>query len=137
MDSKTNWEEQLSGAGIDRIRLSHSDPGDIALGHKRVKEYLNLHYSKVRDKEIPGMVFAEDGCRGDRGPIQDMSNYQWKPGTDKPEEGYKDFPDCVRYVALEQPVYEPPSEKMDLIAQLIAARNETDYNPLSYGLKTA
>jgi len=66
-----------------------------------------------------------------------MFNYQWKPGTDKPEETYKDFCDCVRYLALEQPVYEAPNEQMDLIAQLIAARNETDYSPLLYGLRSA
>ena len=137
MDGATNWEEQLTKAGITRIRLSHSDPGDVSTGHKIVKEYLSPHYSAVRATEFPGLVFAEDECRGDRGPWQDMSNYQWKIGTEKPEEGYKDFCDCVRYFALEQPVYAPPNEKMDLIAQFLAARNETDYNPLSYGLRSA
>jgi hypothetical protein len=66
-----------------------------------------------------------------------MSNYMWKPGTDKPEEGYKDMADCVRYLCLEQPVYSPPNQQVDLIAQFLAARNETDYNPLSYGLRSA
>ena len=131
----TSWEDELDKAGIGRIRLSHSEPGDIALGHKRVKEYLNPHYSAVKSASIPALIFAEDGCRGDRGPSQDMFNYQWKPGTDKPSEEYKDFCDCVRYLALEQPVYEKPNEKMDLIAQLMAARSEEDYNPLSYGLR--
>ena len=98
---------------------------------------LQPHYSTVKSKEIPALLFAEDGCSGNRGPTQDLFNYQWKPGTDKPEEGYKDFADCVRYFALEQPVYQPPNEKNDLIAQFLAARNETDYNPLSYGLRSA
>ena len=134
---ETSWEDELAKAGIDRVRLSHSDPGDVALGHKRVKEYLDPHYSKTKDKEVPGMVFFEEGCKGDRGPLNDITNYQWKPGTDKPEEAYKDFCDCIRYMALEQPVYEPPSEKLDLIAQLLAARNETDYHPLQHGLRMA
>jgi len=43
----------------------------------------------------------------------------------------------VRYLCLEQPVYQPPNETVDLIAQLLAARNDTDYNPLSYGLRSA
>lgn len=137
MDGETNWEEQLEKAGIDRIRLSHSDPGDISLGHKIVKEYLKPHYSAVRAKSVPALMFAADGCKGNRSPIQDCFNYQWKPGTDKPEETYKDFPDCVRYIALEQPVYEPPNQQIDLIAQFLAARNETDYSPLSYGLRSA
>ena len=136
-DGESSWEEDLGKAGIERIRLSHSDPGDIALGHKRVKEYLAPHYSAVKAKDVPALMFAEEGCKGDRGPINDCWNYQWKPGTDKPEEQYKDFPDTVRYICLEQPAYEAPSEKMDFLAQLLAARNETDYNPLSYGLKTS
>lgn len=133
----TSWEEELEKAEIVRIRLSHSDPGDIALGHKRMKEYLKPHYSKVKGCDAPALVFFEQGCRGDRGPIQDISNYQWKPGTDKPEEAYKDFCDCDRYIALEQPVYEAPSEQANWMEKLLAARTEQDYNPLSYGLRQA
>ncbi len=137
MDGDTSWEEELLKAGIERIRLSHSEPGDISLGHKRVKEYLRAHYSAVKGKDIPALLFLEDGCRGDRGPTQDMSNYQWKPGTDKPEEAYKDFCDCVRYLALEQPVYEAPRREMDVILELMSKRENESYNPLGYGLRGA
>jgi hypothetical protein len=82
-------------------------------------------------------MFAAEGCKGDRGPLNDFSNYQWKPGTDKPEETYKDFCDTIRYIALEQPAYEPPNHKMDLIAQFLAQKNECSYNPLNHGLITA
>ena len=133
----TSWEDELDKAGIGRIRLSHSEAGDIALGHKRVKEYLQPHYSSVKSKEIPALLFAEEGCRGERGPTQDLFNYQWKTGTDKPEEAYKDFADTIRYLCLEQPVYSPPNQQVDLIAQFLAARSETDYSPLSYGLRSA
>jgi phage terminase large subunit-like protein len=136
-EGESSWEEDLIKAGVERIRLSHSDPGDIALGHKRVKEYLKPHYSAARGRSVPAMLFAKDGCAGDRGPTQDMFNYQWKPGTDKPEEGYKDFPDCVRYAALEQPVYEQPSSERDRLLALLAAKNEQEYNPMGYGLRTA
>lgn len=127
----TSWEEELGRAGIKNIVLSHSDPGDIALGHKRVKEYLGPHYSTVRNASFPGLVFAEDGCRGERGPIQDMFNYQWKPGTDKPEEAYKDFCDCVRYFALEQPTYKQPGVGFE---NFLLNRKEESYTPLTYGL---
>src|SRR5208337_1264047 len=72
-EDETSWDEELAKAGIKHIVLSHSAPGDITLGHKRVKEYLGPHYSKLRDKESPGMVFFEEGTKGDRGPMQDMS----------------------------------------------------------------
>ena len=129
----TSWEEELDRAGIKKIILSHSDPGDIALGHKRVKEYLKPHFSKTRNLAFPGLLFAEDGCRGDRGPIQDMFNYQWKQGTDKPEEAYKDFCDCVRYFALEQPVYRQPNVDLNFLT----SKKEERYTPLTYGLSIA
>jgi len=102
-----------------------------------VKEYLQPHYSTVKDKSFPGMLFAANGCKGERGPIHDLWNYQWKLGTDKPEEQYKDFCDTVRYAALEQPKYKKPETEIDenLARLLIARQNERgDSNPLYYGL---
>ena len=129
-EDETSWDEELAKAGIKRIVLSHSAPGDITLGHKRVKEYLSPHYSKVKGAELPGMLFAREGCSGSRSPIQDMLNYRWKEGSDKPEEDYKDFPDCVRYVALEQPIYKSPA-----LEGWIPVEAPTEaYNPLTYGL---
>lgn len=129
-DDTTSWEEELEKAGIKKIRLSHSAPGDIALGHKRVKEYLNPHYSAIKDKEFPGMMFAAEGCRGDRGPIQDMFNYRWKEGTEKPEEAFKDFCDTVRYAALEQPLYRIPQPE----GWMPKEPPQDVYNPLYFGL---
>ena len=108
VDDSTTWEAELAKAGIKHIILSQSKGGDVDLGHKIVKQYLQPHYSAVKGKEFPGMLWAADGCRGDRGPIQDIFNYRWKEGSDKPEEGYKDFCDCARYAALEQPIYKLP-----------------------------
>jgi len=123
LEGETSWEEKLNDAGIRKIVLSHSAPGDVALGHKSVKEYLKPHYSVVKGKDFPGMMFARNGCKGDKGPIQSMFNYQWKEGTDKPEEDFKDFPDTIRYAALEQPVYKPPVPELDLeFARMILER---------------
>src|ERR1017187_2572250 len=129
-DDETSWDEELEKAGIKRIVLSHSAPGDITLGHKRVKEYLAPHYSKVKGSEFPGMMFARQGCSGQRGPIQDMANYRWQEGKDKREDAYKDFPDCVRYVALEQPLYRSPA----LDGWIPPMAPTEAYNPLTYGL---
>ena len=138
MDESTSWEEQLERAGIKKIVLSHSAPGDVGLGHKVVNEYLAPHYSSLKDKEFPGMMFAAEGCKGAMGPTQCMFNYQWKIGTDKPEEQYKDFPDTVRYVALEQPVYERPLPEIDeQFARMLMERNadRKDDRILFHGLE--
>jgi hypothetical protein len=43
-----------------------------------------------------------------------MFNYQYKEDADKPEEKLKDWPDTVRYVALEQPTYRGPKEEQEI-----------------------
>jgi phage terminase large subunit-like protein len=134
---ETSWEEELEKAGIRGIVLSHSAPGDVALGHKAVKEYLRPQFSTLRGKEIPGMLWAERGCGGDRGPIQDMFNYGWDQGTDKPLEAYKDFPDCCRYAALEQPRYRQPQPEIDPeLARMLLdnSHKKEEYDPMSWGL---
>lgn len=129
-EETTSWEEELEKAGIKRIRLSNSRPGDVSLGHKIVKQYLAPHYSTVKGKEFPGMMFAAQGCRGDRGPIQDMFNYRWKEGSDNPEQDFKDMCDCVRYAAMEQPVYRVPQTE----GWVAPVAQQDAYNPLYFGL---
>jgi phage terminase large subunit-like protein len=138
-EETTSWEEELAKAGIRNIVLSHSAPGDITLGHKMVKAYLAPHYSALKDKTFPGMMFAAAGCKGDRGPLQDMTNYSWDEDKDKPQEAYKDFCDCVRYAALEQPVYRRPEPEIDPhLAKMIIDRQKSraeSESPLLYGLQ--
>lgn len=130
-DMTTTWEDELDKVGIKHIVLSHSAPGDIAIGHKVVKQYLGLHYSRVQNREFPGMMWAEQGCRGDRGPIQDCWNYRWKEGSDQPEPDFKDFADCVRYAALECPVYRVPQQDGDMAMYM---PKPPAFNPLFHGL---
>jgi hypothetical protein len=101
-----------------------------------VKEYLKPHYSVVKDKEFPGMMFARDGCKGDNGPTQSMFNYQWQEGKDKPEEQYKDFPDTIRYAALEQPIYKRPEPEIDqaFARMMLDRQNEKPESILYAGL---
>ncbi|MFA5154390.1 MAG: hypothetical protein WC554_17735, partial [Clostridia bacterium] len=68
-------------------------------------------------------LFAKEGCHGLRSPINDMFNYQWKEGTEKPQEEYKDFCDCVRYGALEQPIWSEQENDKKVIS-LLTERNE-------------
>lgn len=123
-----SWQTELERRGINRIRLSHSSPGDVELGHKIVKEYLKPHYSALLGGAKPGMLFARKGC-GDKygpstSPIHYMFGYQYKEGKSNPEEKYKDWPDVVRYIAMEQPIHKSPENEKRLI-DIINARNDT------------
>jgi hypothetical protein len=117
-DEPRSWQSELERNGINRIRLSHSNPGDVQLGHKVVKEYLKSQYSKLTGLTKPGMMFATKNCGGRGKPIHFMTNYQYKEDADKPEEQYKDWPDCIRYIALEQPIYVSPENVRDMTENL-------------------
>jgi len=120
------WKEELEARGITRIRTSKSSSGDVARGHQKVREYLKLHHSVSLGKTMPGMMFAKRGCAGENGPIHEMFNYQWKEGTEKPEEKFKNFPDCVRYVALEEPTYRGPEHDIQM-QELLQKRMQDAY----------
>ena len=109
-----SWQSELERAGIRHIRLSHSSAGDVELGHKVVREYLKPQYSALIGGVKPGMMFAKKGCGGPKGIIHYMFNYQYQEDRDKPEEKLKDWPDTVRYVALEQPTYRGPVEEQSI-----------------------
>lgn len=128
---ETSWEDELYRAGIKNIVLSHSRPGDVDLGHKVVKQYLQPHYSRLKGSEFPGLMFAAEGCSGQKGPIQSMFNYRWKEGSDTPEPDFKDFADCVRYIAMEEPVYKMPMPEGWTPPP---PPQQKEFNPLMYGL---
>lgn len=114
-DEKRSWQSELENEGIRHIRLSHSSPGDVELGHKLVREYLKDHYSKVTQQSKPGLLFAKKGCSGFNSPIQYIFNYQYDDKTHKPKEEFKDWPDIVRYFCLEQPLFRSPQDEQNVI----------------------
>jgi len=103
-----------------------SRPGDVELGHKLVREYLKLNRSSLTGETKPGMMFAREGTKGVGGPQHHMFNYQYnsKPGQDAPEKEFKDFPDIVRYIAQEQPIYRSPEEDKNVIELLKKRQND-------------
>ena len=120
------WEDELRMRGLGFIKLSHSSPGDVELGHKIVREYLKPHHSTLEGQTKPGLLFAKEGCRGVGGPIHHLFNYQYKEGHDKPAEEFKDFSDIVRYICLEEPVYMNPLEEAKVV-EILTARKEQAY----------
>lgn len=100
------WADKLADAGVGYVKLSRSAPGDVDVGHNVVREYLRPQlWSMAMNEEmqeIPGIVFFTT-CRGKGGPIESMMKYKRQLKSDKPEEMYKDWPDCVRYLCMEYP----------------------------------
>jgi hypothetical protein len=100
------WDEKLIEAGVGYVKLSHSAPGDVDVGHNVVREYLKPQlwsFAMQEDaQEVPGLVFFST-CRGKGGPIEAMLKYKRQMKSDKPEETYKDWPDAIRYVCMEYP----------------------------------
>ncbi len=133
---RRTWQSELEKAGIKRIKVSHSSPGDVELGHKVVKEYLKPQFSNLTKTARPGMLFAKDGCSGSDGPIRQMMMYQYDEKTQKADDQYKDWPDTVRYVALEQFSYRSPENDKKLTDTLKERMNfakESRNLRLAYG----
>ena len=128
-----SWQSELERVGIKRIRLSHSSPGDVELGHKIVREYLKPQYSSLLGRTKPGVLFARHNCSGESGPIHSMFNYQYQEEKSKPEEKYKDMCDCVRYICMEYPTYVGP-EKLKQQAESLRQREESAYKSRRGGL---
>lgn len=112
-EEKKSWQSELEREGVRRIRLSHSAPGDVELGHKLVREYLRDHYSKVTQEAKPGLVLAKKSCGGYNSPIQYLFNYQYDDKTHKAKDEFKDWPDVVRYICMEQPLYRSPEDQVN------------------------
>jgi hypothetical protein len=111
-----SWQEELEKCGVRRIILSESSAGDVELGHKMVKEELQLRFSSLHGKEIPQFMMFKKACGGDGGPIYQMFRYSYgdmgdkhdKNPNPKPKDLHKDFPDTIRYFIMAKPVYIDP-----------------------------
>ncbi|MFH0822748.1 MAG: hypothetical protein V2B18_08340, partial [Pseudomonadota bacterium] len=99
---------------------------DVELGHKVVREYLKPQYSTLLGADKPGMMFAKKALGGPKGIIHAMFNYQYKEDKDKPVEKWKDFCDCIRYAALEQPAYRGPREE-EQMKEALQSRMDNAY----------
>jgi phage terminase large subunit-like protein len=135
MEEKS-WQTELERRGISRIRLSHSSPGDVELGHKITREYLKPQFSQLIGTAKPGMLWAKRACTGKDSPFHAMCNYQYKENKDKPEEEYKDWCDCTRYAAMEQPVYKAP-ENEKKVFDLLSKRNSDSMKQRRMGFARA
>lgn len=124
-DEKKSWQSELEHYGIKHIKLSHSAPGDVELGHKLVREYLKDNYSKVTQGAKPGLLLAKKSCSGFNSPIQYMFNYQYDDKTHKPKEEYKDWADVVRYICMDQPVYRSQQDEKNVTDFITAKMNQT------------
>jgi hypothetical protein len=131
MEGKS-WEAELRKRNIGNIRLSQSKPGDVAIGHKIVREYLKPYMSTLTGKAKPGLLFAREGCRGAGGPVHQMFNYQYKENADKPEEKAKDCPDIIRYMCLEEPVFVSQEDDRKVV-ELLTKRREKVVNQRRLG----
>ena len=91
-----SWQEAFEEQGYEVVLGTD----DINFGHSQLREML-----ATADPQMQWM----ETCRGQGGPIYQMSHYVWdnysrklafeKGQKEKPKALYKDFPDIFRYVA--------------------------------------
>jgi|WetSurSiteA1Bulk_404760.scaffolds.fasta_scaffold01976_2 phage terminase large subunit-like protein len=101
-----SWEEVFCNADY-QVVLGQND---VSIGHSMVHNYLTINPITNR----PKMRFM-DSCDGRGGPIHYMLRYSWddwhrniqhtKDVKEKPKDTFKDFPDIIRYIAMEELSY--------------------------------
>jgi hypothetical protein len=114
-----SWQEELEKCGIKRIELSDSKPGDVELGHKMVKKWLEPTFSTLMNKEIPKVMFFRQGAGGEGGPIYQMKRYSYddmgekseKNPNPRPKDLHKDWPDALRYMIMKEPRWLDPAKR--------------------------
>lgn len=127
-----SWQEELEKRGIKRMELSDSKPGDVELGHKMVKDWLELRFSPLHDKEMPKLMFFRKSCSGVGGPIYQMKRYSYddlgekseKNANPKPKDLHKDWPDTVRYLVMKDPKYIDPEKRRAAKEALVRRQQE-------------
>lgn len=82
---------------------------NVTIGHTAVREYFKHEITPEGIlKTPPAMQFLET-CRGKGGPIHHLTRYSWDDWRSKmqravkeqPKDAYKDYPDIIRYIAME------------------------------------
>ena len=118
MDKKMGWQArgrrtfdelfQRYDMHFEKSYVSKGELGEIALGHRKVKEYLKpLYKFGDKNKGVPGIVFWDTLFHVKIG----MKNYirRKRKGSDASNhaksdgiivEKYKDFPDVIRYLVM-------------------------------------
>jgi phage terminase large subunit-like protein len=99
--------QEFSQAGLD-FRDSYSmDAGvEVETGIMKVKELLRYDASKPIDSLNQPKLAISPTCKN---TIASFERWGRNPDTGKPKEEWKDFADCVRYLAMANPVHEVPS----------------------------
>jgi hypothetical protein len=118
MDKKMGWQTrgrrtfdelfQEQGFFFEKSYLSKGEEGEIALGHRKVKEYLKpLRVYGDKNQDAPGLVIWNTLTHVPEGMKKytkrkrkgvEASNYAKSDG--KIVEKYKDFPDTIRYLVM-------------------------------------
>ena len=95
----------------------------IAQGHSAVRQ--KMHHDKTKPRRLgnqPGLYWFIDGAKK---CFAEMMRYTYYESTnqddhgmkEKPKEAHKDFPDCIRYLVMASPNYEPMNQTIDEIPQ--------------------
>lgn len=102
--SGATWQEELDQRGL---YFETDVNNDIPLGHQKVKAALSYDTTKPMDEtNRPKLYFARQGASA---MIFSLHNYIYQIGKqrnnnasmyEKPEERYKDLPDCLRYLIM-------------------------------------
>lgn len=98
-------KEEFGDSGLDFLDSYTMDPSvEVETGILKIKEYLKYDpYKKIDSLNHPRLLVSPN-CRN---TIASLERWSRDPATGKPRQEYKDFSDCVRYLVMAEPRWEP------------------------------
>ena len=95
-------KQEFAQAGIS-FRDSYAMDEEVETGILKVKEYLRYDKTKPIDALNRPRLIVSPTCQN---TIKAMERWSRNPKTAKPQEDFKDFADCVRYLVMAEPMVE-------------------------------
>ena len=107
--------DEFDRFGIYFINSYTDDNASVTAGHNKVKEYLSYDHKRPVDNVNKPKMYCLEHCKNH---IYGFLHYTYgdyrdpdKGLQEKPEEKYKDFMDCVRYITMDNPFYDDTTQE--------------------------
>lgn len=97
--------DELRDAGLDFVP-SYQAAEEVATGIAKVRDYLKFNPDRPIDVHNKPRLFINPHCMN---TIKSLSRWSFDPKTNEPQDDYKDFSDCVRYLLCDNPQIDTPA----------------------------
>jgi hypothetical protein len=102
--NKRTLRQELQAIGLN-YQPSYKAEQEVDTGIEKVRRYLAYNTKEPLSASNQPKIFIDPSCTN---TIKSLSRWSFDPDTNKPQDAYKDFCDCVRYLVMDNPKISEP-----------------------------